>query len=109
MSSLTNVLQDLQGQRLAGVVVLYRRPRNSGQAPAEALAAVKAFGVDIFPVAVGSDHMPQNIAVQSVTFEDTAFVNDYTNLHVTLQASGYEPNHPITLALAAPESKTDRQ
>ena len=43
--------------------------------------------------------MPRNIAVQSVTFEDTAFVDDYTNLHVTLQASGYEANHPMTLAL----------
>ncbi|HEX4053735.1 MAG TPA: glutamine amidotransferase [Tepidisphaeraceae bacterium] len=99
VSSLTNVLQDLQGQRLAGVVVLTDGRETPAQAPADALAAVKAFGVDIFPIAVGSDHMPQNIAVQSVTFEDTAFVNDYTNLHVTLQASGYEPNHPITLAL----------
>ena len=60
---------------------------------------VKSFGIKIYPVAVGSDRMPQNIAVQAVTFEDTAFVGDFTNLHVTLQASGYEPNHPITLAL----------
>lgn len=99
VSSLTNVLQDLQGQRLAGVVVLTDGRETPAEAPPEALAAVKAFGVDIFPIAVGSDQMPRNIAVQSVTFEDTAFVNDYTNLHVTLQASGYEPNHPITLAL----------
>jgi uncharacterized membrane protein len=99
VSSLTSVLEDLQGQRLAGVVVLTDGRETPAQAPAEAIAAVKSFGVNVYPVAVGSDRMPQNIAVQSVTFEDTAFVDDFTNLHVTLRASGYEANHPITLAL----------
>ncbi|MGD0541785.1 MAG: VWA domain-containing protein [Tepidisphaeraceae bacterium] len=97
--SLTSVLEDLQGRRLAGVVVLTDGRETPAQAPADAIAAVKSFGVNIYPVAVGSDRMPRNIAVQSVTFEDTAFVDDFTNLHVTLQASGYEANHPITLAL----------
>ncbi len=99
VSSLTDVLQDLQGQRVAGVAVLTDGRETPAEAPPEALAAVKGFGIDVFPIPVGSDQMPRNIAVQSVTFEDTAFVNDYTNLHVTLRATGYEPNHPITLAL----------
>jgi uncharacterized membrane protein len=99
VSSLTSVLQDLQGQRLAGVVVFTDGRETPSQAPPEAVVVAKSFGVNIIPIAVGSDRMPQNIAVQSVTFEDTAFVDDYTNLHVTVQANGYEPNHPITLAL----------
>jgi uncharacterized membrane protein len=97
--ALTSVLQDLQGQRLAGVVVFTDGRETPAQSPPEAVAALKSFGASIYPVIVGSEQMPRNVAVQSVTFEDTAFVDDFTNLHVTLQASGYEPNHPITLAL----------
>jgi uncharacterized membrane protein len=98
-SSVTTVLQDLQGQRLAGVVVLSDGRETPVESSPETVAAVKSFGVNIYPVAIGSQQMPRNIAVQSVTFEDAAFVNDYTNLHVTLRATGYERNHPITLAL----------
>jgi len=99
VSALTSVLQDVQGQRVAGVVVFTDGRETPSESPPEAVAALRSYGVNIFPVVVGSDRMPRNIAVQSVTFEDTAFVDDYTNLHVTLQASGYEANHPVTLAL----------
>ena len=105
VSSLNTVLQDIQGQRVAGVAVFTDgRETPSASAP-DAVAQVKSFGMKIYPVAVGSDRMPQNIAVQAVTFEDTAFVGDYTSLGVTLQASGYEPNHPITLALMRQEKR----
>jgi uncharacterized membrane protein len=99
VNALTSVLQDVQGERVAGVVVFTDGRETPSESPPEAVAALRSYGVNIFPVVVGSDRMPQNIAVQSVTFEDTAFVDDYTNLHVTLQASGYEANHPVTLAL----------
>jgi uncharacterized membrane protein len=99
VNALTSVLQDVQGQRVAGVVVFTDGRETPSESPPEAVAALRSYGVNIFPVVTGSDRMPRNIAVQSVTFEDTAFVDDYTNLHVTLQASGYEPNHPVTLAL----------
>jgi len=99
VNSLTSVLQDIQGRQVAGVVVLTDGRETPSQAPPDAVAAVKSFGANIYPVAVGTDQMPRNIAVQSVTFEDTAFVDDITNLHVTLQATGYEPHHPLTLAL----------
>lgn len=99
VTSLNSVLQDVQGQRVAGVVVLTDGRETPSEAPPEAIAADKSYGINIVPVAVGSDRMPQNIAVQSVNFEDTAFVDDYTNLHITLQATGYEPNHPVVLQL----------
>ncbi len=99
VSSVTNVLQDLQGQRVAGVVVLTDGRETPSESPPEALAAVKSYGVNIYPVAMGADQMPRNIAIDSVNFESAAFVDDFTNLHVTLQASGYEANHPITLQL----------
>jgi uncharacterized membrane protein len=99
VNALTSVLQDVQGQRVAGVVVFTDGRETPSESTPEAVAALRSYGVNIFPVAVGSDQMPRNIAVQSVTFEDTAFVDDFTNLHVTLQASGYEADHPVTLAL----------
>jgi uncharacterized membrane protein len=99
VNALTSVLQDIQGQRVAGVVVFTDGRETPSESPPEAVAALRSYGVNIYPVVVGSDQMPRNIAVQSVTFEDTAFVDDFTNLRVTVQATGYEPNHPITLAL----------
>jgi len=99
VGALTSVLQDVQGQRVAGVVLFTDGRETPSESSPEAVAALKSYGINIYPVAVGTTQMPRNIAVQSVTFEDTAFVDDYTNLHVTLQASGYEPNHPVTLQL----------
>jgi len=99
VASLITILQDLQGQRLAGAVVLTDGRETPAESPPEAVAAVKSFGVNIYPIAIGTDRMPRSIVVEAITFEDGAFVNDYTDLHVTLRASGYEPNHPITLAL----------
>ena len=94
-----SVLQDLQGQRIAGVVVFTDGRDTPEAAPPEAIAAAKAFGASIFPVAVGSEHMPQNLAVESVSYEPSAFVDDITNFRVTVHATGYEANHPITLAI----------
>jgi uncharacterized membrane protein len=99
VSSLQSVLADLQGQRVAGVVLLTDGRETPTPSLPDAIAAVKSFGVNIYPIPVGSDRMPQNIAVESVAFEDGAFVDDITNLNVTVRASGYEPNHQITLML----------
>jgi uncharacterized membrane protein len=97
--SLATVLQDLQGQRVAGVVVLTDGRQTPSSAPPEAVAAIKDFGMNVYTVAVGTDQMPRNIAVDSVDYEPSAFVDDITNLHVSVRASGYEANHPITLSL----------
>ena len=52
--SVRGVLEDLQGQRLAGVVVL-TDGRDTPTAPlADTLAAIKDFGVKVYPIPVGS-------------------------------------------------------
>jgi uncharacterized membrane protein len=107
--ALTSLLQDVQGQRVAGLVVFTDGRETPTESSPEAVAALKSYGVNIYPVAVGSERMPQNIAVQSVTFEDSAFVDDFTNLHATIQASGYEPNHPVTIALLRQEVQAGRK
>ncbi|MDP9172391.1 MAG: glutamine amidotransferase [Planctomycetota bacterium] len=99
VSSLRSVMEDLQGQRVAGVVLLTDGRETPTAALPDAIAAVKTFGINVYPIPVGSDRTPQNIAIQSVGFEPSAFVDDITDFKVTLQATGYEPNHPITLAV----------
>jgi uncharacterized membrane protein len=97
--SVRSVMEDLQGQRLAGVVV-FTDGRDTPTAPlADTLAAVKDFGVKVYPVPVGSEKPPSNIDVQSVNVQDSAFKGDIVNVKVTVRGTGYEPNHPVTLTL----------
>jgi len=99
LSSLRTVLEELQGQRLAGVVVLTDGRDTPVESLAEGLAAVKGFGARIYPVAVGSDKPPQNIIVESVNVQDAAFVNDVTNVRARVRATGYPPGHQINVVL----------
>jgi uncharacterized membrane protein len=99
VSSLRSVLEELQGQRVAGVVLLTDGRETPSAALPEAVDAVHSFGVNIVPVPVGSDRMPRNVVVESVSYEPSGFVDDITNFKVTLRATGFEPNHPIVLAL----------
>ncbi|MGD1278610.1 MAG: glutamine amidotransferase [Tepidisphaeraceae bacterium] len=105
VASVHSVLEELQGQRLAGVVVFSDGRDTPSAALPEAVAADKSFGVNIYPVPVGTDRMPQNIAVQSVDYEPIAFVDDVTDFHLSVRATGYEPNHPITLMLMRQSTK----
>lgn len=109
VSSLKSVLEDLQGQRVAGIVLLTDGRETPTSARPEAVADVKSFGINVYPVAVGTDRMPQDIAIQSVSFEPSAFVDDITNLKVKVRASGYEPNHPLTLTLLREVTRDGRK
>lgn len=104
--SIRGVLDDLQGQRLAGVVVLTDGRDTPAEPLAEAIDAVKEFGVKVYPVAVGSESAPKNIDIQSVSLQDSAFKGDIVNIRVSVRATGFEPNHPVTLQLK--DKKTGR-
>lgn len=97
--SLSTVLADLQGQRLAGVVVLTDGRETPAQPIADALRAVKNFGVKVFPIAVGSDDAPTNIDLQAVSVQDSAFKDDIVALKVLVRGSGYPSGHPIQIRL----------
>src|SRR5829696_2558009 len=51
LSSVRSVLSDLQGQRVAGVVVLTDGRETPAKPIAETLTAVKEFGVKVYPIA----------------------------------------------------------
>jgi uncharacterized membrane protein len=99
LTSVRNVLSDLQGQRVAGVVVLTDGRETPAKPVAEALAAVKDFGVKIYPVAVGSDQAPMNVDIQSVAVQDSAFKGDIVNVRAQVRGTGYPAGHNITLVL----------
>jgi uncharacterized membrane protein len=99
LHSLRQVLHDLQGQRLAGVVLLTDGRETPAQPIADALAAVRNFGTKIYPVPIGSDEPPRNIEVQTVNVQDTAFKGDIVNVRATIRGTGYAPGHPVTVIL----------
>ncbi len=99
INSLRTVLGDLQGQRIAGIVLLTDGRDTPAQSSIEALAALKEFGVRVYPIPLGTDTLPKNIDVQSVSVQDTAFKGDIVNLKATVRATGFEPDHPVKLTL----------
>jgi uncharacterized membrane protein len=99
LQSIQRVLQDLQGQRLAGVVVLTDGRETPPGPISERIEAIRNYGIKLFPVAVGADRAPLNIEVQSVQVQDTAFRGDIVNLRTTVRASGADAGHTVTVVL----------
>ena len=97
--SLQTVLEDLQGQRVAGVVVLTDGRDTPSRPAAEALGRVVDFGVKVYPVPLGSGAAPKNVDVQAVTAPDGTFVGDVADVRATVRATGYGPGRSVTVSL----------
>ncbi len=99
LPSILTVLQDLQGQRVAGVVVLTDGRDTPARAVGDALDQLKAYGVKVFPVAVGSDRPPRNIEMQGMEVDDVAFKGDVVSVRAQVRGTGYEAGHAVTVVL----------
>jgi hypothetical protein len=99
LASIRSVLENLQGQRVAGVVLLTDGRDTPAENLTDAVAAVKNFGVKVFPVPVGSENAPRNLAVRSLSVQDSAFKGDIVNVKAIVQGTGYEANHPVRVRL----------
>ncbi len=99
LPSILTVLQDLQGQRLAGVVVMTDGRDTPARGVGDAIDRLKAFGVKVFPVAVGTDRPPRNLEMQSMDVDDVAFKGDVVNVRARVRGTGYEPGHPVVVQL----------
>jgi uncharacterized membrane protein len=106
LPSILNVAQDLQGQRVAGVVVLTDGRDTPVHDIASDLDKLKSFGVKIYPVAVGSDQQPRNIELQSMQVDDVAFSGDVVNVRAIVRVTGYEPGHLVHLVLKDKKTNT---
>jgi hypothetical protein len=79
-------------------VVVLTDGRETPSTPiAEALGSVKDYNVKVYPIAVGSEQAPQNVEVQSVSVQDSAFKGDLVNVKATVRGTGYEPGRVVTL------------
>lgn len=106
VAAVRNVLEELQGQRVAGVVVLTDGRETPQQARAEAIEAIKDFGVKVFPVMVGSDEPPRNIEIASINMQDSAFKGDVVSVRATVRAGGLPAGQ--TFEVAVREKQTGR-
>jgi uncharacterized membrane protein len=97
--ALRSALSELQGQNLAGVVLLTDGRDAPARPDSAALASVKQSGVRIYPVPVGGEQEPRNVEVQSVVAQDVAFAGDIVNIIAVVRAAGIEGTQSVRLAL----------
>ncbi len=105
--SIRAVLDDLQGQRLAGIVLLTDGRDTPAQPLAATLAQLSDAGTKVYPVVIGSDQMPTNVAIQSVSAQDSAFKGDIVNVRVSVRGSGFSRGQ--TVAVQLKDKKTGAQ
>jgi hypothetical protein len=99
VASVRAALDDLQGQRVAGVVVFTDGRDVPAEPLSEALEGLRNYGVRVYTVAMGSDKAPRNIEIQSVNMQDSAFKGDIVNVKAIVRAIGYEGGHLVTMLL----------
>jgi hypothetical protein len=100
--AIRDVLDDLKGQAVAGIVVLTDGRNNSGElAPVEAarLAATHgAAGVPIFPVAVGATEVPKDLEMLQVRAPDVVLTGEQVQIDYTLRHTGF-PGEAVRVEL----------
>ena len=99
LPSILTALQDLQGQRVAGVVVMTDGRDTPARSVGDAIDQLKSYGVKVFPVAVGSDQPPRNIEMQSMDVDDVAFKGDLVTVRARVRGTGFPPGHPVQVVL----------
>jgi len=105
LASLRTVVEDLQGQRLAGVVMITDGRSTPKEMIPEQIAVLKNFGHKIYPVIVGSDKAPRDLAIDSVNVQDAAFEGDIVNIKTTIRGTGYPPGHRVKLTAINAKTK----
>ncbi len=95
LNSLRSALEDLQGQRLAGVVLITDGRDTPKELVPEGMATLKNFGVKIYPVVIGTDKAPKNLSLEAINVQDAAFEGDIVNIKATVRGVGFEPGHRV--------------
>jgi uncharacterized membrane protein len=103
--SIRGVLDDVQGQRLAGIVLVTDGRETPARPMAATVAQLKDAGIRIYPVAVGSDAAPLNVELQSATAQDSAFLGDIVNVKAEVRGTGL-PSSGRDIAVRLTDKKT---
>ena len=105
IASLRNVLDDLQGQRVAGVVLLTDGRSNPAESLGEGFAALRGYGVKLFPIVVGSDKPVRNLGIDAVKVEDSVFKDDYVRVTLSVRGTGLPKEQPARVVLVGKKSQ----
>lgn len=97
--SIHSVAQDLSGQNLAGIILLTDGRQVPRQASDAMIDSLKADGIKIFPIVVGSQRPVKNVAIASVKALDSVFQGDDVLVHVQVRSEGLQENQPVEVAL----------
>jgi uncharacterized membrane protein len=98
VGSLQTVARELQGQRVAGALLLTDGRETEAQA-AESTAALRELGTKVYAVPVGTDVGLRNLEIDSLAVQDSVFSGDIVNVKVSLRGTGVPTDVPVKLVL----------
>jgi len=97
--SLLTVLGDLQGQRLAGVVIITDGRETPSAAPPSVVDRLKKYGTRVYAVPIGTESPLKNVIVNGMTLQESAYKDDLVSAKVSIRAAGYEPGKTVRVRL----------
>jgi len=83
-------LEDLNGQPVAGIVVITDGGNNSGEDPLDAAAAAAEQGIPVYCVGTGDPKEKKDLIISNVFADEAAGKDDIVNLSVTVEARGFK-------------------
>ncbi|MFP6762324.1 MAG: hypothetical protein VB858_01860, partial [Planctomycetaceae bacterium] len=86
-SALKNTVQ--ADSKVMGVIVFSDGQHNTGADPVEAAARLGTLGTPVYPVIIGSEERPRDIAVVSLDYPQVVFQNDTPLLKARIAADGF--------------------
>jgi hypothetical protein len=98
LDSIQTVVRELQGQRLAGVVLL-TDGRETEAGEAQTVAQLGDLGAKVYPVPIGTDVGLRNLEIETLAVQDSVFSGDIVNLKVGLRGTGIPAGLPVRLVL----------
>lgn len=98
MESVEAVLRELQGQRVAGVVLL-TDGRDTESGDAQTLSQLAELGTKVYPVPIGTDVGLRNLEIETLAVQESVFSGDIVNVKVGLRGTGVPAGMPVKLVL----------
>lgn len=96
--ALRRVLYEEQSQSLSGIIVVTDGGQNSGADLSEAMRIAKRAGIPVFPVGMGSDQQPHNVAVKALNVPARVHPGDRFKISGALRSVGM-PGRTVRIEL----------
>lgn len=97
-TTLSASLAGNDGAPLAGIVLFSDGRDNAHQDSTQLLTRLRSAGVPVYPVLIGSQQRPKDLAVSTIDAPTAVYEGDHPQAKVTLRTTGFE-GRPITVRL----------